>query len=391
MAMKHLLFLISLSAALFGCTQMDTIEFIEYEILKSETADFSALNKFDPMMERFEGLLSFALDNNLTFRVAAIAYPTVDPNGEKVWASGLVYHPINKKSKGVIDFMPMAHLNRDGGTDEGTLYVTEGMLALLGYTIILPDLIGSGISKEKMVPFLMVENTGRVAYDMRRAAARYLWDQFEYRLPAETVIMGYSLGGSAALAAQKYYEAHHAHTVKVKEVYAGGGAYDLPVAFEAYAKSGISEYPAIPHAIVAFDHYYHLQSDFSSLFTGILLENYQTWLHSTYTADTLKQLLGTNLHAYMHEDFFKPFDQQNQAIKNFYPFLIENSVTEGWRPKAPIHLSYAKADVIIPAACAEAAAQKLRRAGGQVTCTGYPGDHYTVGYLYYIRAIIHFL
>ena len=388
--MKSILFFLSINILFIGCTQMDQIESIEYKLLDWETADFSSLTKFDPMMESFEGLLSVALDKNLIFHVASISYPTVDPNGEHVWASGLVYHPLNRKSKGVIDFMPMAHLNRDAGNKQD-LYITEGMLALLGYTVIFPDLIGSGSSKDKMVPFLMVDNTGRVAYDMHRAAAQYLWNQFGYQLPAETVVMGYSLGGSAALATQKYYETYHSNTIKIKEVHAGGGAYDLPVAFEAYAQSGVSEYPAIPHAIIAFDHYYHLQSDFSNLFKGLLLQNYQTWLHGTYTADTLKVLLGTNLHDYLHDDFFKPVDQQNETIKKFHPLLVENSVTEGWRPKAPIYITYATADAIIPAACAESAAKKLRKAGGNVSCTGYPGDHYTVGYLFFIRAMIHSL
>ncbi|MCL1974224.1 MAG: hypothetical protein FWG54_05350 [Bacteroidetes bacterium] len=390
--MKRILFFFALCIALFHCTPMDRMDALEYVVLDSEMADFYDLNKFDPMMENFAGLFNIVLDNKLTFSVAAIAYPTVDPNGEEVWASGLVYHPLNRKSKGVIDFLPMAHLNREAGSSE-QLFITEGMLALLGYTIIIPDLLGSGSSKECMKSFLMAENTGRVSYDMHRAATQYIWDEFRVRLPAETTIMGYSLGGSAALATQKYFETHHANTVKVKEVFAGGGVYDLPVAFEAYAQSGVSGYPAIPLAIIAFDYYYKLNLDYSQVFTGSLLadDHYKIWLSGDYTAEELKEIIGTDLHGYLHPDFFEPFGQQNSEIEKLYPFLQENSLTEGWRPKAPIHLSYAHADIIVPAVCAEVAAQKLRKAGGHVSCAGYPGDHYTVGYLYYIRSMIHFL
>ena len=373
-------------------TPMDKMEGIEYSVLNWEVAGFSSLKKFDPMMESFEGLLSFFLDKNFTFHVAAISYPTVDPNGEPVTASGLVYHPLNRKSKGVIDFMPMAHLNREGGTSE-ELYVAEGMMALLGYTVIIPDLIGSGVSKEKMVPFLMAENTGRVAWDMHRAAAQYLWDQFKYALPAETALMGYSLGGNAALAAQRHYETFHSNVVKIKEVHVGGGAYDLPAGFAAYARTGISGYPCVPHTILAYDHYYKLDLDYSQIFTGALLENnnYQTWFHGQYDAEKLKELLGFNLHGYMHEDFFKPLEQQNSEFKKLQKYFPENSVSEGWRPQAPIYLYHSDEDDIVPVECAEAALKKLRKAGGNVALNKYPGDHYTVGYLYFVRSMIRLL
>jgi len=392
--MKKSLILITLHFLLIGCspTLMDKIEEIEYSVLNWESADFSSLRKFDPMMESFEGVLSIILDKSLTFCVTAISYPTVDPNGEPVTASGLVYHPLNRKSKGVIIFMPMAHLNRDGGTSED-LYVTEGMMIMLGYTVIVPNFIGSGISKDKKTPFLMADNTGRVAWDMHRAAAQYLWDQFKYVFPTEISILGYSLGGSAALATQKHIETFHSQVTKIKEVFAGGGPYDLPVAFNAYARTGVTEYPAVPHTIIAYDHYYKLNLDYSKIFTGTLLENnnYRTWFHGEYDSAMLKEMLGLNLHAYMHEDFFKPFEQQNEEFKKLHKYLPENSVTEGWRPKAPIFLVHSNEDIIVPVECADVALKKLRKAGADITLYKYPGDHYTVGYLYYIRAMLHFL
>jgi len=94
--MKRLLLFVTLSYSIVCCTpaSMDQIEYIDYKVLDWEAADFSSFKRFDPAVADFENLLFF-LDKKLTFRVAAISYPTVDPNGESVWASGLVYHPIN--------------------------------------------------------------------------------------------------------------------------------------------------------------------------------------------------------------------------------------------------------------------------------------------------------
>ena len=388
--MRFIRFFLPLSFALACCSPMDSfqIEGIGYTVLHSETANFSQVKNFNPIIGDYMKYHPF-VDKNLTFRVAALSYATVDPKGNPVEASGLVYHPISKKSKGVIDFMPTAHIHSDGGgTDE--VYIVEGLLITLGYTVIVPDLIGSGVSKDMPIPFLMAENTGRVSYDMRRAAAQYLWDEFRYVLPVETKVLGYSLGGSAALSTQKYYETHHSDKIKITEVYTGGGAYDLPSAFDAFAHSAYTVYPAVPSVIIAFNHYYNLNLDFSKIFKGELLNHYLEWYNGDYNYSAIMDWIGTDMHAYMHEDFFKPFDQQNEEFKKLYPHLIENSLSEGWRPKAPIYLIHAIDDSHVPLQNAEATVKKLRKAGANISFIAYPGDHLTVANFYFLRTLLKF-
>ena len=389
--MKHIPVFLPLVLFIIGCTPMDMFQMepIEYSVIKYETSDLSSAKQIDSALVSYLKFLPF-LDKNLIFRVAAISYPTVDPNGKQVVASGLVFHPINKKSRGVIEIMPSAHIDSEGGgTDK--LSAIEGVFVLDGYTMIIPDFIGSGISKDLVLPLLMVENTGRVAWDMRRAAAQYLWDEFRYAIPVETVVMGYSLGGFSALATQKYYEAHYSNIVKIKEVYAGGGIYDLPVAFTAFAQSGFTTYPAIPKIILGFNHYYNLNLDFSKVFKGELLANYQEWYNGKYKSDEVMERIGTNMRGYLHEDFFKPFDQQNIELKKLHICLEENSVSDGWRPKAPIYMMHAQEDSLVPIENVLATVKKLRRAGANISFISYPGGHYTVGYLYFIRYLLQFL
>ena len=381
--MKKILFIVTLGFALACCTPMDSYEPVpvHYQVLRWENAGISDLGKFEDGLSDYANFLFF-VDKNLTFRITAIEYDTVDPNGNPVKASGLVFHPLNKKSRGVFDAMPIARLGREGPSVG--MYALEGLIAMAGYTVILPDLLGFGSSDDLWPPFLMTENTGRVAYDMRRAATCFLWDEFRYALPTETTIIGYSLGGSAALATQKYYETYHSNEVKVKEVHAGGGAYDLPAGFATFARTGFSDYAAIPNAILAFNHYYDLHLDFSQIFTGDLLDNYEQWYDGVY------ETLEDDIHTYMHEDFFKPFDQQNDEFKKLYPCLVENSVSQGWRPKAPIYLSHCATDTYVPIACAEAAVRNFRRLGTNVSFVTYPGNHNSVGVTFYFRLLLHF-
>jgi len=365
------------------------MEPLQYRVIICEDADYSATGKFNPMMDDLKDYLPF-FDKKLIFHAAAIEYWTKAPDGSDVLASGIVYHPINKKSKGVIDMMPKARMHKNSGSAEG-LFSEEGMCVLLGYTVIVPDLLGVSSSRHMTIPFLMVENTGRVAYDMRRAAAQYLWDKFGYKLPFETTIMGYSLGGSAALAAQKYYETHHANNVKVKEVNAGGGTYDLVAAFNAFARTGYSDYAAIPLVILAFNEYYHLNLDINQIFFGDLAIHYEDWFGGSHSSRSIMGWLTTDLHTYMHPDFFKPKEEQNDEFKKLYPLLVENSVSEGWRPKAPIYLTHANVDTYVPRECADEAVKKLRKAGANIWCAYYLGDHYSVGATYFIRNFLRLL
>jgi len=108
---------------------MDSMEFIDYTVIKQETTGYDDLYKFDPLLGDFKDYIPF-IDKKIAFRVAAISYHTVDPNGKPVEASGLVFHPINRKSRGVIDFLPTAHMDSEGGgTDE--LYAIEGILMIV--------------------------------------------------------------------------------------------------------------------------------------------------------------------------------------------------------------------------------------------------------------------
>lgn len=389
--MRHTLFSLVLSTLLLlmGCTPMDTIEIapVYYKVLQSGDTDFSDIKKFNPILEDFSSLLFF-LDKSISIRITALEYDTVDPFGQPIRASGLVLHPLNKKSKGVIEVLPHARIGGEGASAE--FYSAEGLLAFSGYTVIVPDLLGFGVSREAVrSPFLMSEITGKVAYDMRLAAIRFLWEEFKYALPSQTILMGYSLGGSAAVATQKYYETNHSNAVKVKEVYAGGGAYDLNAAFSAYARDEFSTYPAIPNTILAFNHFYNLDLDFSQIFTGTLLENYDAWYNGVINTRFLENL-SLNLRDYMHEDFFKPFNLQNEEFKKLHPLLTLNSVSQGWRPKATIYLTHATEDTHVPVECADAAVKNWRRAGANVVYYRYPGHHESVASVYFLRNLLSF-
>ena len=332
----------------------------------------------------------FFLDKKMLVGMYAISYETVDPFGKPTLASGLVLHPLTQPSKGLLEIMPIAHLDKASGATD-LVWNAEGFMAYTGHTVLLPDLIGYGVSKDKPIPFLMTENTGRVVYDFRRAAASFLSKKFQYTLPSTSCILGYSMGGSLALAVQKYYETHHANTVQVKKVYTGGGVYDMPIAFEFFKSSLVSEYPAIPNILVAFNHYYSLNLDFTKIFTGTLLENWATWLDGSKHSSELRRLLGIQPVKYMHTDFYKAPEDQNSEFQKIHPYLVENSVSMGWTPKAPISFISSYYDTYVPADCTMTAYQNFLQAGTRVSLTRVAGDHNEAGYYFLIYTLLEFL
>ncbi|NLH24687.1 MAG: hypothetical protein GX474_09280, partial [Bacteroidales bacterium] len=112
------------------------------------------------------------LDTTGKVNSTAISYMTKDPNGNEIMASGIILRPLDRKSMGVLHFFPSAKI--DKATTGSELMITfEGILSFFGYTVIVPDLIGYGVSSDREYPILFADNTGQVAYDMHLAAAEY--------------------------------------------------------------------------------------------------------------------------------------------------------------------------------------------------------------------------
>jgi Dienelactone hydrolase and related enzymes len=356
------------------------------EVMQRYEFDYSNLKDFSGGSD-LESVLFF-IDKDITFKAYSICYETIDPRGNKVLASGMIYHPTSCPSKGVLEMMPIADLHRHGGgTDH--VRIAEALMVFMGYTVIVPDLLGFGKSKEMEHPFLMIENNGRVVYDMRRAAAEFLKQEFQYELPSTTTIAGYSLGGFVALAAQQYYETHHANNVKIKHVYSGGGVYDLPLTFQFFAQYNIAEYAALPSVIIAYNHFYDLDLDFSQIFTGELLQNWKEWFNRDVGSWILIELVGTRPSNYLHPDFFKPFDEQNSELKKLYPHLVENSFTLGkWRPKAPISFMAPYFDTFVGSTSVLEAIKVFQAAGSKVSLQRVTGDHTEVGYFFMINLLL---
>jgi pimeloyl-ACP methyl ester carboxylesterase len=353
-------------------------EFSMHEMIALTLRDFPEVDF--SMMESVADL--FNLD--MRVKVTAISYNTVDPKGDPVIASGIIVKPLGMASRGVVHVPPTTPLSSlEGGSD--LLIITEGVFAFLGFTVIIPDLIGSGISAGLPQPFLFMDNTGRVCYDMQLASMEY-FDRYEKApLDPEIDIFGYSGGATGAVALLRHIDRLTESPVKVKKLFAGGGVYHMSKTYEILKERGCAEYPLIPLMIKSMDYWYNLQLDYSRIFTGALLANREEWLDGTRNSGQMRELIGPQLDTYMHPDFFSA--EGNSEIKKIENALSLHSILEGWNTRTLIYLGHATDDLSVPYEETQAFFNIMNSKSKAVMTKG-SGGHYNYGIDFFISGCL---
>lgn len=135
--------------------------------------------------------------------------------------------------------------------------------------VVSPDYLGYGSSKDRIHPYLIQDNTGKQCWDAACAAIswkrnntdpdgnslRGVEDDFY------TVSFGYSQGGAAALATQKYIEENETgNKTHFRGAVCGDGPYDLMSTFEFYKGTQGIVLPSVLTLILRSYLYYYKDS-----------------------------------------------------------------------------------------------------------------------------------
>ncbi|HHV03776.1 MAG: alpha/beta fold hydrolase [Bacteroidales bacterium] len=324
------------------------------------------------------------------FRVVVITYHTTDPLGNPVIADGTLYYPLDCDIRGVVEMSGIAHMNKNSGSSEN-IPALEALPVLAGYAVILPDMIGYGKygnTKQMPHPFMMCDNLGKVAWDMRLAATEY-FRTIGYDIPRHTIISGYSYGGGVGLAVARYYQERHRNQVYVERVVVGGGACDLNATFRGFADNPICTYPLLPGIIMSLDYYYNLDLDYKMIFKSPLADHYAIWYDRTRNASGLLSLIGEDMRNYMHPDFFKPVEERNAEFQKLQPILDMNSAVDGWVPYMPIYLYHSTQDQYVPIAAAEYAYSQFKKKGAYIVYKSGKGSHADWGVKTFAALLLH--
>lgn len=311
--------------------------------------------------------LGVQFPNNLV-AVDMITYNTKLPDNSPITASGIVIYPKDIQIKGVIVGMHYT-ITADIQSPSTSMFDVLALISTLGYAVIVPDYIGFGITKDIIHPYLHVENTARVSIDMFRASREYL-KSINKNIDKDSVyVVGYSQGGAAAAAFQKVVE-RDCKDIKIKKVISGGGPLDINATFEHFLENDDLEYPcSIPFICLGLDYAEKLNINYSNVFSGALLENYKKWFISKlYKPDEINDFIGSfHLVDFMHPDIFKDVNQWNEDLKKIYNAAKNNSMIEGWTPKAELILVHGTNDHYVPMVNSQNAYNSFKAKGANVS------------------------
>lgn len=306
------------------------------------------------------------------YNIHGITYHTIDPFGNPIVASGVIYYPKKMKPKGVILISPTLKTKGYAGTDIQLAY--EAFPGLTGYVCIIPDGIGLGTTANLPLALMQHDNTVRITTDMQLATKEFLHNHYRYDMPRETFLLGYSLGGHGIWSIARHYQQHPELGFKANDIFVGGGTYQPEIAVEHILEFDHAEYAINPYIIWSFDQYGNLNLDFTQIFKGKLLEGIPELCNGEKSVIYTTSYIGTDVHEYMVEDFLR--NKNNPQRLLLLEALKKNAVPNDWTPKAKIHLYHSANDSISPTICGDFLNNYLESVNANVTYHRLEQDHF---------------
>ena len=368
-----------------------------YEVLSERSyAGMTALlseTGFDlSAVKPFLGLLFPNL--NTPARVIAYTYDSVDPQGNPVTLSALVYvsEAVLNKTKALSGVCLASHVtiasNAECPTEKAQF---EGALAWRNYAVVMPDYYGFGVSADRPQAYLDAETTARGNIDAYLSAVRLLEDR-EVAVPDRLYSFGYSQGGFNAMANVKYVSEHPELGLGFGKAICGGSPFDIGGTWNEYVAGSFRNVIAfVPMTVVSFNETQRLGLDYSRLFKGVLLDNWQDWILSKqYTTSEIGRLLGTReLSDILDGDLLAG---KGEAARAILEVCRRNSLTGGWTPPAGTKfvLFHSEEDDTVPFVNLAAMRTFLESAGVDTADTGRYLE-YTGKYGNHVNAVISYI
>lgn len=190
--------------------------------------------------------------STLVYWYEVIQYPSVDNKGNEVMLSELISYPAHSDANNIIigchltitsnQECPSNYVNNSWQTDVGML--TCHSRAVLGANhqclVIIPDYQGYGVTSDMPHPYLCQNITARQVVDGVLAGKAYYEKTHKLEPDFQTAAVGYSQGGSVAMAVQKFIESAHLDgfdKLRFAGSVCGDGPYDPVTTLKTYIKS----------------------------------------------------------------------------------------------------------------------------------------------------------
>ena len=321
-------------------------------------------------------LLKFGNQNRVTEIVGT--YPSIDVNWDTVTLSGKVMLPAGQRPKRLI---LVSHYTICSNAEApSNCFSLEGILVRMGYSLIIPDYMGYGVTAKQVHPYLVMDLTARNVLDMYHAVKPWLKAVGMEPEQPEIMLMGYSQGGANTMAVEHLIETEYwadgdPQQVKIHRVFAGGGPYDVKATYERFVNTDTASYPvAVPLVVQGMILGNNLDIKMTDLMQPWLYDHLDEWVNSKrYTSGQINGLIGTKVTHEMLTD--EAMDQTSWKVSELQKAMVQNSITSyNWIPKAPVYIAHSMDDETVP--FANAAHAKSKWSNANITYNfGHYGGH----------------
>jgi hypothetical protein len=308
--------------------------------------------------------LSDAVPTQYGVSLYRVEYWTPAPDGRLVRASGLVAFPRSDALRGVVSFQHGTASERSAAPstpDPNNGVVAAAVFAGHGYLLVAPDYIGLGTSTEPH-PYYHAASIASSVVDLLRAsrdvarAAGFAW-------PDALLLVGFSQGGHATLAAQRALEATPDACLEVRASASIAGPIDLAgIEFPA-ALQAKSRFASLYIAWIANTYARTYAMPLDSVIREPYASQLATLFDGAHGGDAIVAALPPRPRDMLAPAFLADYDAGRATW--FVARLAENGLLD-WTPRAPIRLYAGDADVDVAPEDARIAAAAFTARGGDV-------------------------
>ena len=316
-------------------------------------------------------------DQNKVIEVVG-TYPSINTKWDTVTLSGKVILPRGRRPKRLI---LVSHYTVCSNSEApSNCFSLEGMLAPMGYGLIIPDYLGYGVTAREVHPYLVMDLTARNVLDMYHAVKPWLEAVGMSPEEPEIILMGYSQGGANTMAVERlieteYYADENPKQVKIHRVFAGGGPYDVKATYEQFVNTDLANYPVgVPLVVQGMILGNSLNIKMEDLVRPRISDHIDEWINSKkYTTSQINQFIGTKVtHEILTEE---AMDQRSWKVSELQKAMIENSIVSfSWMPEASVYIAHSMDDETV--SFQNAVNAKARWAASNITYNfGHYGGH----------------
>ena len=334
--MKNLLLLLMFVSMIFA---IDRGKLVSFEILESLTQN-QAQSEID------DDIAELGIEANYDITIYKIIYETLDGYGDSITASGVIAFP--EDIEGAFPMISWQHgtqVRRNSVQSINGFDLLSIVLSSNGYVYIAPDYVGLGLSYG-LHPYMIKSTTSSSVIDMIRAAREFCSNMNLVQNNSQLMLVGYSEGGYATLAAQQTMEQELSDEFDITVSFPMAGPYDLSGTMADVMLSA-EEYGAphyLPYVLLSYIEYYDL-GELNDFFLPEYAELLPELFNGEYSSGSIDEQIPNPPIDMLHQSVVSDFS--NNPDNELRNLLIQNNLLD-WTPYSLTYIFHGEADELVP-------------------------------------------